>query len=264
MLTGPDISYAQPDANIDWPTVRANNAFVFYRAIYDHDRDVEFVVHRENARQLDFALTGAYAFLRPGDAAAQARAFLAVVGEVLPNEVLVLDAEVYRGWGPGVAEVVGWATAVRDDHPKAARLLYCNWSYWTDVLHADPSISELFDGLWLAAWGNDSPFGDEPGARFWQFTDGTDPSPVETAGIGNCDCSYFDGTEADLRTLAALRKDNDMFTDDDRNMLTYVSQLLTELKGGFAKIDPSNDWFKGLESFAGAQRVAAEAASAKK
>lgn len=262
MLSGPDISTFQPDAKIDWPTVRAHNAFVFYRAIYNQTPDDEFFAHREGARQQGFALTGAYAFLRPGDPAAQAHAYLAVLGEVLPNEVLVLDAESYEGWGPGVREVVAWARAVRDAQPEHTRLLYCSWSYWTDVLGADRAITELFDGLWIAAYGHDSPFGDVPGSRFWQFTDGTVPAPFATPGVGRCDCSYFDGTEDDLRALASLRKDIDMFTDDDRKMLTYVSQLLTELKSGFAQIDPSQDWFKGLSAFAVSQRAASEAVSA--
>jgi GH25 family lysozyme M1 (1,4-beta-N-acetylmuramidase) len=262
MLTGPDISTFQPDATIHWPTVRAHNAFVFYRAIFNHTPDDELSAHRENARQQDFLLTGAYAFLRAGDPAAQAHAYLSLLGEILPNEVLVLDAESYEGWGPGVAEVVAWASAVREGQPNVARLLYCSWSYWTDVLAADPSIVELFDGLWIAAYGQTSPFGDVAGAQFWQFTDGTVPSPCETPGIGPCDCSYFAGTEDDLRALAALRKDIDMFTEDDRNMLTYVSQLLTELKGGFAEIDPNHDWFKGLSAFAESQRVAREAVPA--
>ena len=51
MLSGPDISHYQPNAKINWPTVRAHSAFVFYRAIFNHEPDDEFVAHRENARQ---------------------------------------------------------------------------------------------------------------------------------------------------------------------------------------------------------------------
>lgn len=227
MLTGPDLSTWQPDAKLDWAALRAHSDFVFYRATYGLTADDELAAHRANAQRQGFALTGAYAYLRPGDPTRQAHVFLDRLGRVHANEALVLHAEAYSGWGPGAADVIAWAKAVRAAQPRATRLLFCSWSYWADVLAADPEVVELFDALWIESPEGASPFGIVPNARFWQFTDGTDPSGVETPGVGRCGRSYFDGEVADLRALATLRNASPDLAPD-------VSLLLRELEMGLA------------------------------
>ena len=215
-------------------TATATAAAFFFPAIRGLSPDRCFGANRAQARREDRALIGAYAVLRPGDVAAQARSYRALLGRLGPSESFVLGAQPHGGWAPSGDDVATWATVLGEAEPGPTRLIRCSRRFWDDIVGAAPAIARQFDGLCIHG------------------------GPIVLLADG---AAREIGTEQDLRNLTALRKDRDMFTDDDRNLLTYVSQLLTELKSGFAQIDPAYDWHKGLAAFAGNQRLAHDAAS---
>jgi GH25 family lysozyme M1 (1,4-beta-N-acetylmuramidase) len=109
-----DISDApayQRAGRIRWPGVPAGGTeLVIARAIYAHSPDASYAANVAGARGVGLA-TGAYAFLRPGDPAGQAHAYLDVV-RPLRGALCVLDYEDYRGTIPTADEAQAWRAIV--------------------------------------------------------------------------------------------------------------------------------------------------------
>ena len=163
-------------------------------------RDPMYAANRAKAREAGL-LWGAYHFATGSDGARQAAHFLDVVGD--PRDVLLaLDLEP----NPGGAsmDLVGAHAFVVHIYEKTGRFpgLYSGHKI-KELLgaRADPILANCW--LWLAQYGDKAVVPPNwPTWTLWQYTDGKvggDPKTVK--GIGPCDRSRFNGSEANLRKL---------------------------------------------------------------
>jgi lysozyme len=146
-------------------------------------------------------LWGAYHFGTDGDGARQARHFVEAVGD--PTDVLMaLDLEPNPG-GPSMtlAEARAFVMQV---HELTGRWpgLYSGHTIkeWLGS-RKDPILANCW--LWLAQYGPRATVPRNwPTWTLWQYTDGSvGGDPKHVAGIGPCDRSRFNGSEANLRKL---------------------------------------------------------------
>jgi lysozyme len=163
-------------------------------------RDPMFAANRAKAHEAGL-LWGAYHFATGSDGARQAAHFLDAVGD--PRGVLLaLDLEP----NPDGAsmDLVGAHAFVVHIYEKTGRFpgLYSGHAI-KQLLgdRSDPILTNCW--LWLAQYGPKAVVPSNwPTWTLWQYTDGRiggDPKVVD--GIGPCDRSRFNGSEANLRKL---------------------------------------------------------------
>ncbi|MEO7038036.1 MAG: GH25 family lysozyme [Polyangiaceae bacterium] len=200
LAVGVDLSGYQPI--VDWDKATASGiAFAFIKAtegttLVDH----AFASHWAQAKRANL-LRGAYHFFRPKqDAVAQARFFLAQLGD--PGELPpVLDVEVGDGVAPAqiVAGVGAWLDVVASGLGRP--LIYTSPSFW----NALPEPAELASkaDLWVAHWGAREPASVNGWQRwtFWQFTNKATVSGIP--GTADMDENGFNGSLPELRFYAA-------------------------------------------------------------
>ena len=171
-----DVSEFQPDL-VDARYLAWSKAIVI-RAMYgdQHDDGAWYggqrraLLHQGGAR-----FVGLYQYLVAGqDAAAQARAFVSLVGKLQPGELPICDLE--EGSGNQWARWQTWKTIVADG------LGITPWLY--SGLYFASAHGLLPE--WVAAYGQAEPAVPH---LMWQFTAG-----FNVPGIGTCDCSVFHGT----------------------------------------------------------------------
>ena len=163
-------------------------------------RDPMYAANRAKAREAGL-LWGAYHFATGSDGARQAAHFLDTVGDTR-DVLLALDLEP----NPGGAsmDLVGAHAFVVHVYEQSGRFpgLYSGHKI-KELLGArsDPILANCW--LWLAQYGNTAVVPPNwPTWTLWQYTDGKvggDPTTVK--GIGPCDRSRFNGSEANLRKL---------------------------------------------------------------
>lgn len=173
VVEGIDISHWQATT----PPLGTSLGFVFVRATYGTARDDRYAMHARNVRDAGKVL-GAYAFGRDMDGAAQARAFLAAVGDV---QLVALDYE--RDGDHGhmtAAQARAFIATIRASGRQCG--LYASDSGY-------PDLGQDWD--WVARWG------DRPARpwTFWQYA---------VTGTPRIDRDRFAGTLAQLRALARL------------------------------------------------------------
>jgi peptidoglycan hydrolase-like protein with peptidoglycan-binding domain len=127
---------------------------------------------------------GIYAYLTQGeDAAAQAEAFVRLVGPLRPGEVPVCDLE--EGDGDQSGRWEAWAAVIQDAY-RVSPWLYSGLDF---------AATHGLRPQWIAAYQ-----GAEPAAPhlLWQFT-----SAYPVPGVGLADCSVYHGTTSQLVALIA-------------------------------------------------------------
>lgn len=195
---GPDVSCLHP--GIDWTDVAASRSFGFASCTYGSDSsDEKSDWNRAGMAGSELQARGLIHHGRNDSPVAEASVALSYVPFLAPGECRVLaycsDWETDAGWA------VEFGTAIRKMRGGEPLGLRCSWADWEDLFMKDPRLLNVYDWLWIAAYGHRSPFGQVPKCRLWQFSDGVSPVSRETPGIGICGSSYFDGDTADLWKL---------------------------------------------------------------
>lgn len=206
MIFGPDVSDWQ--GSVDWGAVRASGRLFGFAKATEGTGYVADTLARNRAgmAQAGLVLRGLYHFARPdrNHPEAEADHFLAVVGELAPGEVAVLDLE---SGNIGQAETGAWALrwlrAVEDFTGRTPWL----YSYAPFLAAIDTSALTRYP-LWIAGYGRND--GQVPSKAYrpstdrwaqavlWQYT-----SAGAVPGIGGqADDNVFEGTEAELVALA--------------------------------------------------------------
>lgn len=202
---GIDVSSWQ-GGNIDWQAVRVSGQvdFAIIKATEGTDwNDPTYAPNISGAKTAGL-ITGAYHFARPdsapGDAAAEAAHFIAVVkaGPAEPD-FLALDLETTQlGAADTTAWALAWLQAVQAAFPSKRVLLY------TYVSFARSSIDATQLASWplaIAHYGVNQP-AEVPGWSdwtVWQFSDAGSVPGIQ----GAVDLDEFAGTPADLAAWAA-------------------------------------------------------------
>lgn len=219
---GPDVSMW--NASVQWDKVAEYSDFIFLKAsegrTYEDPTLVKRIAQAREASQSEGLLVGYYHFARPDNnpARAEARHFVETVREaggylgprrrgILRRNELpgVLDYEVYH---PKNRDQV-WISEFVDEYKTLTGQTPI--IYGGHVLRERTSL-DFGCPLWLAAYVADLspallPTGWwKQGPTFWQYTDGTLPSPAagpkECPGIGPCDMNFYRGTRRSLLSLA--------------------------------------------------------------
>jgi len=202
MLLLPDISEFQ--ANADLKGIKAmNGGAVIIRAAYGTGHpDSAFTRHRAAAAALGYPFTGIYQYLRAGqDAAAQARVFCRLIGNLGRHEVPILDLE--EGDGNQSARAAAWSGVV-DQAFGLARLPLNkrSWLYSGEWFAENAGLAGIFASArhtWAAAYGSTEP---ALGHTLWQCTNGKVGVHITSwPGAGRCDTSLYHGTLAQLAAL---------------------------------------------------------------
>lgn len=173
-VEGIDISHWQTAT----PPLGTSLGFVFVRATYGTATDDRYAMHAANVRSAGKVL-GAYAFGRNMDGAAQARAFLEVIG---PDVHLVaLDFEKDADHPHMTTDQArSFIRTIRDSGRRCG--VYASDSGY-------PALGQ--DWAWIANWSS------RPARAFafWQY---------EVSGTPRIDRDRFAGSLAELRALAGL------------------------------------------------------------
>jgi hypothetical protein len=198
----PDFSEFEPGA--DMCAVKAKNGgAAVIRACYGTSHpDKAFTKLRAAAS--GFPFLGIYCYLVAGqDAAAQAQAFVKIVGHLGSHEVAILDLE--EGAGNQAARAGQWAAVVDKAFGLASLPLNRrSWLYSGEAFAEEHGLGPIFAGArhtWVAAYGPTEP---ALGHTLWQCTDGKVGIHITNwPGAGECDTSLYHGT---LTQLAALTR----------------------------------------------------------
>ena len=198
----PDLSEFQ--ANADLKGIKAaNGGAVILRVAYGTSHpDKAFARHRASAQALGYQFCGLYQYLVAGqDAAAQARAFVKIVGHLYPHEVAILDLE--EGPGNQAGRAGQWASVVDKAFGVAsAPLNQRSWLYSGEFFAEEAGLAPIFASArhtWVAAYGSKEP---TLGHTLWQCTDGqVGPNRTNWPGCGHCDTNIFHGTLGQLSAL---------------------------------------------------------------
>ncbi|MGH9211846.1 MAG: glycoside hydrolase family 25 protein [Acidimicrobiales bacterium] len=228
MLSGVDVSHHQ--GAIDWRAVaRSGQAFAWCKASEGTSfRDSRFGPNWAGTRA-NGIVRGAYHFLRSdSDPRAQARHFLAVVGE-LSGSMAALDVESSGASRPTAAQArafKGEFDRLAGGHPL---VIYTGRWYWRGVL-GDPFGADL-GPLWHSAYTS-SPgalYGGWPRFTFWQYT-----QSGRCPGIpGNVDLNQFFGDRA---ALAALQEER--MTPEERRWLDReLDTIRTKVESTFNQVN---------------------------
>lgn len=198
----PDLSEWQPNANM--PAIKAaNGGAAIIRAAYGASHP-DKVFTKLRAAASGFPFLGIYQYLVAGhDAAAQAQAFVKIVGHLGPHEAAILDLE--EGTGNQAARAAAWAAVVDKAFGLAALPLNRrSWLYSGLSFAEDHGLGPVFAGArhtWVAAYGSKEP---ALGHTLWQCTDGqTGIHATSWPGCGKCDTNLYHGTLAQLAALTA-------------------------------------------------------------
>ncbi len=202
--TGVDVSSWQHGTSLNWAKVRATGVdFAFIKATEGATYTNPWLAGDWAATKANGIYHGAYHFARPsrGSAAAQARFFVAKAG--LANRAgdlpPVLDLEATGNLGVSALQTWTrtWLTTVQTLTGRTP-MIYCSPAFWQYYLGNSTAFTQY--PLWIANYGVRSPW--VPGGwkkwTFWQKT-----STATVNGIaGNVDLNVFNGTSAQLATLA--------------------------------------------------------------
>ncbi len=188
MLHLPDVSEFQ--SNVDWAQVaHKNGGAAIVRALYGaHHVDHAWFggARRADAHAKGIRALGIYQYLvKDQDPVEQANAFVALVGELHPGEFAIVDLE--EGEGDQSARANAWLAHVdaKLSYPGyAGAWLYSGASFFHE--HGLMPIANSARHTWVAAYGQESA-PDVP-HTLWQHAE-----DEAWLGIGNCDCSMFDG-----------------------------------------------------------------------
>jgi hypothetical protein len=196
----PDLSEFEPGA--DMHGIKAvNGGAAIVRACYGTSHP-DKVFTRLRAAASGFAFLGIYGYLAAGqDAAAQAHAFVKIVGELGAHEIPILDLE--EGSGNQAARAAAWASVV--DEAFGLTCLPLNgrsWLYSGMAFAQEHGLGPVFAGArhtWVAAYRSTEP---TIGHTLWQSTNGKDGIHVTSwPGAGKCDTNLYHGTLAQLAAL---------------------------------------------------------------
>ena len=202
---GIDVSHYQGD--VRWHDVAGSNVKFAIAKATEGNASVDALFRKNwDAIQAAGLFRGAYHFGRPGgDARTQAVHFHAVVGALgfrdLPP---VLDLEVADGHD--AERVLSWARAFVDKGEElfGRKLMIYTGSFWRSALR-NSNVGFFGErALWLAGYVSE-PKLIVPASwkrwTFWQYTDGSGNKPQTVPGVGPCDQSWFEGSEAELDRL---------------------------------------------------------------
>lgn len=156
-------------------------------------QDPMYAARRTEAAQLGL-LWGAYHFGTAAPVDQQISNFLATA-QPAPNDVVVLDYEVLAGDQMTLAQAGEFVTMYRQSKGRDPLI------YGSSLLFDAGKGSTLANcRLWIAQYAAESQPSLPAGFTtwtLWQFTDGTSPSPLQTAGV-TVDRDRFNGTQAEL------------------------------------------------------------------
>ena len=197
----PDVSEFQP--NVIWPSVVAvNGGAAIIRAMYgaSHVDNLWAVGRRASAHAAGVNILGIYQYVRADqDVITQAQAFVNQVGSLKQGEFAVMDLE--EGSGDQSARAHSWLNYV-NSRLTAYKGYHGAWLYSFEDFVNTHGLLSFFNGpdvhCWLAAYQLNEP---QIGHSLWQHSNGSAARCIfePWSGIGNCDCSAFNGTLADLR-----------------------------------------------------------------
>jgi len=206
-VQGLDVSSVQNARGaISWSKVKgADQSFVFLKATEGVSYTNPYYASNSSGANSAGLLRGAYHFARPdssaGDAVAEARYFVSVIGKSLTGQLPpALDLE--DSGGLSSSALITWAKAFLAEVERLTGrvpAIYTGPSFWRSQMANSTSFSRY--PLWIAHYTTGSP--SIPGGwstyTFWQHT-----SSFRVAGVtGDVDHNLFSGTLAQLRQLAA-------------------------------------------------------------
>ena len=175
-----DVSEFQPD--ITDAAYLAWSKAIIIRGLYGTTVDTAWYggARRADLHDGGVAFLGIYQFLTAAeDAATQAEALVALLGDLRPGELPVCDLEV--GAGDQAGRWAAWKQVITRAWPGTGPWLYSGLDFAEGAgLEAD----------WVAAYQPGEP---GTGHKLWQFTDA-----YQVPGVGTCDCSVFHGTIGEL------------------------------------------------------------------
>jgi len=163
-------------------------------------QDPLYASRRTEAKELGL-LWGAYHFGTAADVTEQLRNFTQVA-QIEPGDFVALDYEEKSGDQMTQEQAEQFVTLFQQQFG------YVPLVYGSDLLKSVSASSPLAAcGLWIAAYENVSQPALPPAYgsyKLWQYTDGTSPTPVQTAGV-NVDRDGYDGTQGQLMAAWPLR-----------------------------------------------------------
>lgn len=211
MIPGVDCSHWHPV--VDWGALQGAVRFMGAKATEGAgNTDPTFAVHRDGFRASTLDLGIWYHLGRVGDAKAQARRFMAVVGDLGPHERVCLDVERTSGVDLAFLEAFFGELLGNGHAPLIASrpLIYVSAGGWRDNIGAATWwLAEHVD-LWIPRYGPEpgplpAPWMPDPEnpqpwqcAKIWQHSD-----QANIPGVGVCDGNFFLGTQAELTAFAA-------------------------------------------------------------
>lgn len=156
-------------------------------------QDPMYASRRATAKQLGL-LWGAYHFGTAATVAQQLQNFISTA-QLEPGDLAALDYESNAGDQMTLQQAEEFVTMFQQQQG------YFPLIYGSDLLRAAAAPSSLAScNLWIADYANVA----QPplpalfsSYTLWQFTDGTVPTPLQTAGV-NVDRDQFNGTQAQL------------------------------------------------------------------
>jgi GH25 family lysozyme M1 (1,4-beta-N-acetylmuramidase) len=197
-VQGVDVSHYQGAFN--WGAAKGNGTVFGYASIGDGSFvDPDFALNWSNMKAAG-VLRGAYQFFEPGDdPTTQANTMIQAVGQLGQGDLpCMVDVEVTGGQsGPTIAaNVRTWVNAVKAGTGRTP-FIYTGPSFW------DGSVGDTSFGaipLWIADYGPSCPAIPNGWSNWtiWQYGDSG----------GNLDQDVYNGTLAELQTLAAAPCNN--------------------------------------------------------
>lgn len=209
---GIDVSHWRPVA--DWGALAAAPEAIAFLGVKASEgnslEDPKLAWHRDGFRASAMELCIYYHFARPGDARAQARRFVDLVGPLEGRERLCLDLEQPPA-APGAASL-DWVNEFYSELcgdlcADRRPFLYTSKNKWDEICGKDRTwLLGMTDvDLWAKRYSTKA--GLEPllpapwkdrGWHIWQFSDSRVP-PHSVAGVGPCDGDVWHADRDDLR-----------------------------------------------------------------
>lgn len=186
-----DISEFQSNANIStyatWSDTLIARAHNGYRA------DYSFPARLGVMRSAKLRTRIYYQYIVAGaDPVWQARAFISVIGQLQPGEIVLADYE--EGAANAISRLKAWFGVVDPwSGLRYGAALYTGESFLNSYLGGAGAWTGR--PLILAKYGQPEP--SEPHIG-WQFTDGINNGPINVPGIGRCDVSVHHGDSLSL------------------------------------------------------------------
>ncbi|MEJ7734145.1 MAG: GH25 family lysozyme, partial [Polyangiaceae bacterium] len=199
-IEGIDVAAYQPDT--DWKKVAdSGRRFAVIKATEGTGYVNSYFAQDWAGTKANGMVRGAYHYFRPDtDGVAQANHFLATVGALDGDELLMLDLETTDGQSGATVgkRAKDWMETVEAATGKKP-IMYTGPNFWDAVIGAPAGFAEY--PLWIAHYGVDCPLvpGDWGKWKFHQYT-----STGQVPGINNpnCDRDVFNGTFEDLKAFA--------------------------------------------------------------